>query len=67
MTSRTPPTFLVHAEDDATVPVGNTLDLRVALVAAGVPVETHLFTHGGHGLGLRFDGKAPPPPGPTCS
>lgn len=53
VTRRTPPTFLVHAEDDATVPVGNTLELRAALVAAGVPVETHLFTHGGHGFGLR--------------
>jgi len=53
VTKRTPPTFLVHAEDDATVPVGNTLELRAALVAAGVPVETHLFTHGGHGFGLR--------------
>ena len=53
VTKRTPPTFLVHAEDDATVPVGNTLELRAALVAGGVPVETHLFTHGGHGFGLR--------------
>lgn len=53
VTGRTPPTFLVHAEDDATVPVGNTLELRAALVAAGVPVETHLFAHGGHGFGLR--------------
>lgn len=53
VTARTPPTFLVHAEDDPTVPVGNTLELRAALVAARVPVETHLFTHGGHGFGLR--------------
>ena len=49
----TPPCFLVHAEDDASVPVENTLEFRAALRAAGVAVETHLFTHGGHGFGLR--------------
>lgn len=49
----TPPCFLVHAEDDATVPVENSLALRAALKRAGVPVETHLFTEGGHGFGIR--------------
>jgi acetyl esterase/lipase len=49
----TPPCFLVHAEDDPTVPVENSLLFRAALKQAGVPVETHLFTHGGHGFGLR--------------
>jgi acetyl esterase/lipase len=53
VTGATPPCFLVHAEDDPTVDVGNTLDFRAALKAAGAPVETHLFTHGGHGFGLR--------------
>lgn len=48
-----PPTFLVHAEDDESVPVGNSLVLHAALRARGVPVEMHLFTHGGHGFGLR--------------
>lgn len=49
----TPPCFLVHAEDDPAVDVANTLMMRAALKAAGVPVETHLFEHGGHGFGLR--------------
>jgi acetyl esterase/lipase len=49
----TPPCFIVHAEDDPTVPVENSLQMRAALKAAGVPVETHLFTSGGHGFGLR--------------
>ena len=53
VTAQTPPTFLVHAEDDPTVPVENSLLYRAALKRAGVPVETHLFTHGGHGFGLR--------------
>jgi acetyl esterase/lipase len=49
-----PPAFLLHAEDDATVPVENTLRLRAALRARGVATEMHLFPDGGHGFGLRF-------------
>lgn len=49
----TPPCFLVHAEDDSSVPVENTLEFRGALRACDVPVETHLFDQGGHGFGLR--------------
>jgi acetyl esterase/lipase len=48
-----PPHFILHAEDDDVVPVENSLLLRAALKATGVAVETHLFTHGGHGFGLR--------------
>lgn len=48
-----PPTFLVHAEDDDVVSVENSLLFRAALRANNIPVETHLFTHGGHGFGLR--------------
>lgn len=53
VSTATPPTFLIHAEDDEAVPVENTLETRAALKRAGVAVETHLFTHGGHGFGLR--------------
>jgi acetyl esterase/lipase len=49
-----PPTFLLHAEDDGSVPVENTLLLRKALLQRKVPVETHLFADGGHGFGLRL-------------
>ena len=48
-----PPVFLVHAEDDASVPVENALLLRAGLRAKNIPVETHLFARGGHGFGLR--------------
>lgn len=48
-----PPHFLLHAEDDPVVPVGNTLALREALKAKGARVECHLFELGGHGFGLR--------------
>jgi len=58
ITRNAPPCFLVHAEDDMTVPVENTLLLRAALKANGVRVETHLFEQGGHGFGLhRAAGK----------
>lgn len=53
VSARTPPMFLVHAEDDSVVPVDNTLEMRAALKQAGIPVETHLFAQGGHGFGLR--------------
>lgn len=48
-----PPHFILHAEDDDVVVVENALLLRAALRLKGVQVETHLFTHGGHGFGLR--------------
>jgi acetyl esterase/lipase len=50
----TPPCFLCHAENDTTLPVENTVRLRAALKAAGIPVETHIFAEGEHGFGLRF-------------
>jgi len=46
------PTFLVHAEDDGTVPVANTVRLRDAMAAARITVETHLFARGGHGFSV---------------
>lgn len=49
----TPPVFLVHAEDDATVPVANATVFRDALKAKGIPVESHLFATGGHGFGMK--------------
>jgi acetyl esterase/lipase len=48
-----PPFFIVHAEDDEAVPVENALLLRAALKERSIPVETHLFQHGGHGFGIR--------------
>ena len=53
VSAHTPPCFLAHAEDDPTVKVENSLQFRAACKRAGVPVETHLFTSGGHGFGLR--------------
>ena len=50
---RTPPTLLVHAADDETVPVENSLAMYSALRAARVRGELHVFDRGGHGFGLR--------------
>ena len=52
VSAATPPCFMAHAEDDKTVSVENSIEMRAALKAAGVKVETHLFTVGGHGFGL---------------
>lgn len=54
-----PPTFLLHAADDAAVPVENSLRLEAALRAAGVATELHMFEEGGHGFGLRFAAGKP--------
>jgi acetyl esterase/lipase len=51
--SDTPPTFLLHAADDETVDVENSLVLYRALLEAGVSSDLHLFATGGHGFGLR--------------
>lgn len=53
VSSRTPPTFLLQAEDDPVDPVENSLVYHAALRRAGVPVEMHLFVKGGHAFGLR--------------
>jgi len=53
VTSRTPPTLLIQAENDPTDPVENSLAYHAALRRAGVPVELHLFATGGHAFGLR--------------
>lgn len=52
--SNAPPAFLLHAEDDASVVVENTLMLRAALQQKGIRTETHLYPDGGHGFGLRL-------------
>jgi acetyl esterase/lipase len=53
VTSRTPPTFLLQAEDDPVDPVENSLVYHAALRKAGIPVELHLYAKGGHAFGLR--------------
>lgn len=49
----TPPTFLIQNEDDHTDNVDDALAYYLGLKYAQVPVEMHLYAHGGHGFGLR--------------
>jgi acetyl esterase/lipase len=53
VTRQTPPTFLLQAEDDHADNVDDSLAYYMALKNAGVPVEMHLYAHGGHAFGLR--------------
>ena len=53
VTGQTPPTFLVQAETDSIDNVNQSLAYYIALKNAGVPVEMHLYVHGGHAFGLR--------------
>ncbi len=53
VTHETPPTFLLQAEDDHVDGVDQALTYYIALKKADVPVEMHLYAHGGHAFGLR--------------
>jgi len=53
VTTNTPPTFLLQAEDDHVDGVEQSLVYYIGLKKAGVPVEMHLYAQGGHGFGLR--------------
>lgn len=52
VTAKTPPTFLVHAKDDKTVKVANSLVFKQALDKYNIPSDIFLYDKGGHGFGL---------------
>jgi acetyl esterase/lipase len=52
LTNNIPPTFIMHAADDKTVPVKTSIELFNNLHSLNVPVEIHIFEKGGHGFGL---------------
>lgn len=51
--AQTPPAFLVHATNDLTVPVKNSLMYYENLTKVKVPAEIHIYQSGGHGFGLN--------------
>jgi acetyl esterase/lipase len=53
VTDDTPPTFLMHAADDETVPVANSIRFFEALQARKIPAQLMIFPAGGHGFGLN--------------
>jgi acetyl esterase/lipase len=52
VTPQTPPVFIYSTTDDRVVPISASVDFYNALIAAGVPVEMHIFRHGDHGSGM---------------
>jgi acetyl esterase/lipase len=61
VTNQTPPTFLFHTSEDASVPAENSLRFYQALRRANIPAEMHIYEKGGHGVGLL------PGNGPTAT
>jgi acetyl esterase/lipase len=53
VTAQTPPTFLVHADDDTGVPSRNSVEFYMALKKHKIPAEMHIFRQGGHGFGMN--------------
>jgi len=54
VTADTPPTLLMHAEDDRLVKVENSIVFYQALIKHRVPAEMHLYPRGGHGFVLSL-------------
>lgn len=53
VTKGTPPTLIIHTQEDASVPVENAIVFYQALTRAGVPAEMYVFERGEHGMGMR--------------
>jgi acetyl esterase/lipase len=53
VTPRTPPTLLIHTQEDTAVPVENAILFYQALTKNKVPAEMYLFEKGSHGMGMR--------------
>jgi acetyl esterase/lipase len=54
-----PPTLLMLAGDDTSVPPENSLRYYQALRRASVPAELHVYAKGGHGFAMRLPADAP--------
>lgn len=52
VTPESPPTFFAHAGNDG-ISSENSIRMYLALKAAKVPAELHVYATGGHGFGLR--------------
>jgi acetyl esterase/lipase len=52
VTPETPPVFMVHAQNDSTVKVNNSLLFYNALIEKKVQASIHIFPQGGHGIAL---------------
>ncbi len=50
--AETPFTFILHAQDDKTVPIINSIRFYEGLITNKVKAEMHIYQTGGHGFGL---------------
>jgi acetyl esterase/lipase len=50
--AKTPPTFIVFASDDKSVPPQNGIVFYQALLKHRIKANLHIFDHGGHGFGM---------------
>ena len=66
VSDKTPPTFIVHSQDDDAVPVQNSLLYYDQLIKYKVPAEMHLFPSGGHGYSLFSNGATEQSWGELC-
>lgn len=53
VSASTPPTLLIHTQEDQAVPVENSIGFFQALTRAKVPAEFYAFEHGSHGMGMK--------------
>ncbi|MET0265776.1 MAG: alpha/beta hydrolase [Duganella sp.] len=53
VSAATPPTLLIHTQQDQAVPVENSILFYQALTRAKVPAEMYLFERGSHGMAMR--------------
>jgi len=55
--AKAPPMFLVHAQDDTTVPPEGSTQVFDLWTKAQRPAELHVYAVGGHGFGMRPKGR----------
>jgi acetyl esterase/lipase len=55
VTAATPPTLLIHTQEDQSVPIENSIVFFQALTRAKVPAEFYAFEHGSHGMGMKAE------------
>ena len=53
VTEKCPPVFIVHSEDDKSVPVQNSILFYQACLKSKIPAKLQLYPKGGHGFGLN--------------
>ena len=57
VTASTPPSFIVHAQDDSIVSYKHSVLMYQALCKKHIPSELHILSEGGHGFGLSSSNR----------